>query len=780
MKKRFIILLIFLLTLLLPFVISCNNTKLTAEQIYEQVSPSVVTITAESSSTINYGSGFFYKNGSTVVTNYHVIQDCSSASITLSNGQSYEVLSVLGHDKDKDIAILKVDFKNGKPLKIRTSDVNTGEKVYAIGNSLGFLGGSLSDGIISTAKREVDGQVFIQTTASVTHGNSGGPLIDEYGKVIGIVSSGFGDGLDLNLAIPIAEVDKVDISKPSKLYEIINVEWISNRQVWHQDESNRYVLVFTLADSNKNPVSVPGSVYITITNNYNETVYDKLHKFDIEDFRYWYYDDYTVKKYQATIYIKDSDINADYCSSGNLNFRVYGNGYFFSKYSLSIDDLPTKSVYNNTVTERTVYTAQDFIDNINHNRKIILGSNYYDFTNVDISKNMLLQSQTYDREGFIFNGIYNLSIEGKAEIVISDLSSIVLSFNNCSKLSLEGLTVGHINPPSVYSCEGAVIYLNDCVDIKITNCNLYGCGSVGIDADNSTNIIVTSTEIYDCSYEGISLQDSSASFNDCKIYDLSSVSSVIYSDNSIIQLSNCTIKDTNTTVNSWRECFILSPDYNGDSTITFDYCNISNNTFTNIALTTATNITFNYCTFNNNSSIRLHNGISFTKCTFDSPLLKSARDCVVDWLKNNYQTYENDVMNFGATSDDSADYYGLEYNVSTDHLYIGSLWKFENGDSMFLLLSMDGTASKYSYSATYLSGEQQNDTRGFIYADIFTSSTPLTYTSYSGDYWNQESLLNLYNSGFMDLIEFLDWCLKLNEIGVSIADFGFTQITFSN
>ena len=198
-----------------------SDTKLSAEEIYEKVSPSVVTITAESPSAVNSGTGFFYKDGSTVVTNYHVIQDCSTASITLINGKKYDVLTVLGYDESKDIAILKADYKNGIPLKIRTSEVKTGESVYAIGNSLGFLDGSLSEGIVSTAKRDVDGQTYIQTTASVTHGNSGGPLIDSYGKVVGIVSAGFGDGLDLNLAIPSSELNTIDLHHPKTLQEVV-------------------------------------------------------------------------------------------------------------------------------------------------------------------------------------------------------------------------------------------------------------------------------------------------------------------------------------------------------------------------------------------------------------------------------------------------------------------------------------------------------------------------------------------------------------------------------
>lgn len=783
--KRKLFILFCLIIMLVPMIASCgggnngdNPEKLSAEEIYERVSPSVVVITAESPSSTSSGTGFFYKNGSTVVTNYHVIKDCSTASITLTNGNEYDVLNVLGYDKEKDIAILEVDYKKGTPLDIRNNDVKTGETVYAIGNSLGFLEGSLSEGIVSTAKRDVDGQIYIQTTASVTHGNSGGPLIDSYGKVIGIVSAGFGDGLDLNLAIPISRVDTISTSNPSKLDEIINVEWISNRQVWHQDENDRYVLVFTLADANKNPVAVPGWISITIRNDYNEVVYEKLHKFGVNDYQYWYYDNYTVEKYQATVYINDSEIQSNYCSTGTLTFVVSGNDYSFDAYSLDVEGLPQKSINNGTVDEKTVYTAQEFVDSINHNRKIILGSKYYDFTNVDISSNALLQKQTYG-EGFVINGVYNLSIEGNADLVIDDLSSVVLSFNECSKLSLNGLTIGHIEPPENYSCEAAVVSFDACNDVKISGCKLFGCGSIGIEAADTTGIVVKNTEIYDCTYTGVGLQNSSASFEGCKIYDLPSADSVIWSDNSTIKLSNCEITGTDVTVNGWRETFIFSPDYNGSSNITFDNCAISNNKFSSIALTSATNITFKNCTFRNNSTIKLQNGVTYTNCTWDNPPTQSVRDTVVKWVKENYLKYENNCMTYSAYSDDDSTFYAIEYDVSDDHLYMGVEWTFENGDSMFLMLSLDGNGSKYSYTAVYNSGSYQNQTTGILDGTSFNENNQLTYLTYTGDYWNKEVLMNLYRAGYIEMLDFFNWCLEYNSIGVTIEDFGFEAIEFN-
>ena len=333
MKK--VLLLLCLIMTILPLAVSCGDNnlsnspeqsgstvKLSAEEIYEKVASSVVTINAVSQSSSSSGTGFFCENGSTIVTNYHVIKDCSIASITLSNGKEYDVLTVLGYDEEKDIAILKVDYKNGQPLDIRTSDVKTGETVYAIGNPLGFLGGSLSEGIVSTAKREIEGQIYIQTTASVTHGNSGGPLIDSYGNVIGIVSAGFGDGLDLNLAIPIARVNEISISTPMTLHEIVVEKYFSD------------YITCSVEELYRNPQKYNGkNVAITSWNvicNLNEktaagTFYDLLLCDDLT-----HYEDksnYPLKNVAVYTYYKDciQPFNTPYIGAHIKEYNIYTN-----------------------------------------------------------------------------------------------------------------------------------------------------------------------------------------------------------------------------------------------------------------------------------------------------------------------------------------------------------------------------------------------------------------------------------------------------------------------
>lgn len=192
---------------------ACDNNKpLTAEQIYERISPSVVTITAISSDGIAQGSGFFINDNKTIATNYHVVENAHTIMITLNNKERYSVEKIVGYNKNRDIAILQTSCTHGAPLEISSSEIKTGETVYSIGSASG-LSGSLSEGIVSTAERVLSGQSYIQTTVSVTHGNSGCPLINEYGKVVGIVSGGVGEGsLELNFAIPINAINDVSVS----------------------------------------------------------------------------------------------------------------------------------------------------------------------------------------------------------------------------------------------------------------------------------------------------------------------------------------------------------------------------------------------------------------------------------------------------------------------------------------------------------------------------------------------------------------------------------------
>ena len=342
------------------------GTELSAEEIYNKISPSVVEIYAESSTESSTGTGFFLDDKGTVVTNYHVIEDCQTAKITLANGSSYQVTAVKGYDANRDIAILSTKCTTSTPLSIRKTSVKTGEKVYAIGSSLG-LTGSLSDGIISAVNREVEGNVYIQTTAPISHGNSGGPLVDAKGQVVGIVCASFTEGQNLNLAIPISAIEEISVDTKITLKDLFpevqpEVEWISDWRFSYYADENTYVLLFQLADKDENPISTSGTVEIRIINSDNTTVYSKTHYFTAANFEEWIYDD-TDEMYLATIYISPQSIKGGSTAYGTVYFEVYGEGYSFEECTEDVDCLPTgndSSAKPQTVGVRTISFSDKF------------------------------------------------------------------------------------------------------------------------------------------------------------------------------------------------------------------------------------------------------------------------------------------------------------------------------------------------------------------------------------------------------------------------------------
>ena len=232
-KKQRIISIIAILTMaiVLSFVfVACNKTdgkdpgdkdlieppkkELSASEIYRQVNPSVAFVLIENLSGYSSGSGFFIDSNGTLITNYHVIDDGLSGAIQLYDGTVATIDSVIGYDKNLDIAILSTSAKNTSPVKIADSIIQVGETVYAIGYpeafKLGFSSSTFTSGMVSM-NRSIEGYSYIQSTVNITHGNSGGALINKYGEVVGITTSGITyANIDyMNLSIPIQRIDTV-------------------------------------------------------------------------------------------------------------------------------------------------------------------------------------------------------------------------------------------------------------------------------------------------------------------------------------------------------------------------------------------------------------------------------------------------------------------------------------------------------------------------------------------------------------------------------------------
>ena len=194
--------------------------QLTLQQIYQQSIPSVVSISCQIPGSTSTGTGVVLTADGFLVTNAHVVEDAHDIAVLLTDGRQFEA-QVVGKDTVTDLAVLHIDADDLTPAVFGDSDqVMVGDGVVAIGDPLGIqLRGTMTDGIISAISRdlEVDGRVMtlLQTNAALNSGNSGGPLINLYGQVIGINTMKIGDYVSaagaegLGFAIPSATVKTI-------------------------------------------------------------------------------------------------------------------------------------------------------------------------------------------------------------------------------------------------------------------------------------------------------------------------------------------------------------------------------------------------------------------------------------------------------------------------------------------------------------------------------------------------------------------------------------------
>jgi len=161
---------------------------------------------------IAQGSGFLISKDGHVVTNYHVIKSGTSAVVKLPNGTFFAVDGVLASDKNRDVAIIKAHGVDFRTLTLGDSDrLQVGEEVVAIGNPLS-LESTVSNGIVSAIRTvEDEGGKFLQITAPISPGSSGGPLFNMAGEVVGITTSHLVGGQNLNFAIPIDDVKSLTL-----------------------------------------------------------------------------------------------------------------------------------------------------------------------------------------------------------------------------------------------------------------------------------------------------------------------------------------------------------------------------------------------------------------------------------------------------------------------------------------------------------------------------------------------------------------------------------------
>ncbi|MBQ7347974.1 MAG: trypsin-like peptidase domain-containing protein [Clostridia bacterium] len=209
---------------------SAGEDVFEVSQVVQKVQNAVVVIDATvntsssyfgSQTSVSSGSGVIISADGYILTCHHVVENAVSVTVTLNSGSKYDA-ALVGSDENSDLAVLRIEPQSNEPLTYVeqgcSADLVVGEKVVAIGNPLGTLGGTVTDGIISATERVIttsDGttMTLLQTNAAINSGNSGGGLFNLDGKLIGIVNAKYAaEGVEgLAFAIPIDSAYVVEL-----------------------------------------------------------------------------------------------------------------------------------------------------------------------------------------------------------------------------------------------------------------------------------------------------------------------------------------------------------------------------------------------------------------------------------------------------------------------------------------------------------------------------------------------------------------------------------------
>lgn len=181
---------------------------LTAEEIYEKISPAVLTLEVENAQKEKFvGSAFLTSRPGLAVTAWHVVHDAQKIQARFPGDRSVKVLGLLAKDEAHDLAIIEIDSKIQPQLTLAAEKPRVGAKVYVIGTPQG-LDFSLAEGLISQV-RELGGICQYQLSCPISPGNSGGPVVNDRGEIVGMVSWRKPDAQNVSFAIPSFEVTRL-------------------------------------------------------------------------------------------------------------------------------------------------------------------------------------------------------------------------------------------------------------------------------------------------------------------------------------------------------------------------------------------------------------------------------------------------------------------------------------------------------------------------------------------------------------------------------------------
>lgn len=207
------------------------SAQASAREVAARTAPAVVAIRAlVDGEEVSTGSGFVIRSDGVVVTNFHVIEPARSLEVELATGEVFGDVYVLGTDERRDLAILKLPTTRLPALE--PGDANAlavGDPVYVMGNPLG-LDRTFSDGLVS-ARRVIDGVAYVQISAPISAGSSGGPVLDGGGRVIGVAAATLADGQNLNLAVPMSYAEGIlSLAGAPEPFEVVAARWAASAE----------------------------------------------------------------------------------------------------------------------------------------------------------------------------------------------------------------------------------------------------------------------------------------------------------------------------------------------------------------------------------------------------------------------------------------------------------------------------------------------------------------------------------------------------------------------
>lgn len=408
-----------------------SQKALTSEQV-GKLSSGVVKIYVEDiDGNLSTGSGFFY-DANKIGTNFHVIENAKKIEVEFEDGSWYRGdVKVLGYDSELDLAVIKVD--KSAPLVLDLGDsskIIKGQSIYTIGSPIGLMN-TLSNGIISSVRDQI-----IQITAPISHGSSGGVLLDEYGQVIGITSSGIVEGENLGFAIPINLFKSMTKNQSLTLTEFVSKSTIKPEKVSYLTasviNSNESYLVWqdTGADEYYLYDSINNGEWNLISNN------DGGYAFNSSSSKGLYISGYQAgQKVAYAIYAVKNGVDSDFTYSNEITFSssistdVDLESFLTENYSIltlnqtqiNIDNYSVSAIGESKAYIYAYINVNDFLiysdSEYSNQTKLALDTKNYanQFKNI-VGKEVvftIIYSDYYSfyPSGFINNYIYDKTVE---------------------------------------------------------------------------------------------------------------------------------------------------------------------------------------------------------------------------------------------------------------------------------------------------------------------------------------------------------------------------------